>query len=154
MTGRPPKSQAQHKAEGTYRPDRHGSRIESAAKTVSTLPAPDYFQGAYLDKWNEVVNHLKDFGILAEQDADSIETYVSAIIVQKMAYVSIINDGLNPGGVPNPNLKTYKQMEDIIKPLREQFGFTPRARQGIHVKKEAKSIDPILEILTPKRKAI
>ena len=154
MTGRPPKSQEQHKREGTYRPDRHGSRIESAAKTVSHLPAPDCFQGAHLEKWNEVVNHLQDFGILAEQDADSIETYVSAIIIQKIAYVSIVNDGLNPGGSPNPNLKTYKMMEDIIKPLREQFGFTPRARQGIHVKKVEKKVDPILEILTPKRKAI
>ena len=45
-------------------------------------------------------------------------------------------------------------MEAIIKPLREQFGFTPRARQGIHVKKVEKKVDPILEILTPKRKAI
>lgn len=148
------KSMEAHKAAGTFRADRHGSRIESSAKLVDDIPAPTYFQGEHLRKWNEVVGHLRDFGILAIQDADSIETYVSSILVQKMAYASIISDGLEVDGFPNPNLKVYQQMEAIIKPLREQFGFTPRARQGIHVKKVEKKVDPILEILTPKRKAI
>jgi P27 family predicted phage terminase small subunit len=148
------KSIKAHKAAGTFRANRHGNRIESSAKLVNDIPAPNYFQGEHLRKWNEVVGHLRDFGILAIQDADSIETYVSSIIVQKMAYASIISDGLEVDGFPNPNLKVYQQMEAIIKPLREQFGFTPRARQGIHVKKETKSVDPILEILTPKRKAV
>ena len=143
-----------HKAAGTFRADRHSSRIESSAKLVDDIPAPAYFQGEHLRKWNEVVGHLRDFGILAIQDADSIETYVSSILVQKMAYASIISDGLEVDGFPNPNLKVYQQMEAIIKPLREQFGFTPRARQGIHVKKAEKKADPILEILTPKRKVI
>ena len=147
------KSASEHKASGTYRPDRHGTRIE--AEPVEAIVAPDYFKGEHLRKWNEVVKHLSDFGILAGQDADSIETYVSSIIVQKMAYVSIITDGLEIDGYPNPNLKIYQQMEAVIKPLREQFGFTPRARQSIHVKKkEVKKEDPILAILTKPKKAV
>jgi phage terminase small subunit len=72
-----------------------------------------------------------------------------------MAYVSIITDGLEVDGYPNPNLKIYQQMEAVIKPLREQFGFTPRARQSIHVKKkEVKKEDPILAILTKPKKAV
>jgi P27 family predicted phage terminase small subunit len=145
------KSVEQHKADGTYREDRHGGKVK--APTVEAIEPPAYFKGEHLDKWNEVCANLREFGILAVQDRDSIETYVSSILLQKKAWVQILENGFEVEGYPNPAIKIYQNLEGIIKPLREQFGFTPRARQGMQTKaKEPERVDPILAFLNPIKK--
>lgn len=145
------KSSEQHKADGTYRKDRHEKRIITSS--VEKIDPPDYFAGEHLAKWNEVVENLRSFGILATQDRDSIETYVSSIIMQKQAWKQVMESGFEIDGYPNPAIKIYQNLEGIIKPLREQFGFTPRARQGMQTKqKEAEKTDPILAFLNPVKK--
>lgn len=148
--GRPPKPESQHKADGTYRPDRHGSRLK--ATESANLKPPAHFNKQQIAKWNEVVEHLRQFEILADQDSDSIATYVESVLIQRDAFLMMQKEGFLDGEKTHPAFRVYRDMEAVIKPLREQFGFTPRARQSIHVKKnEAKKADPILEILSKKK---
>lgn len=148
--GRPPKPESQHKADGTYRPDRHGSRLK--ATESANLKPPSHFTKDQIQKWNEVVNHLRQFEILADQDSDSIATYVESVLIQRDAFLMMQKEGFLDGEKTHPAFRVYRDMEAVIKPLREQFGFTPRARQSIHVKKkEVKKADPILEILSKKK---
>jgi P27 family predicted phage terminase small subunit len=153
MKGRPSKSEAEHKATGTFRPDRHGSRLKASESEI--LKPPAHFNKVQIAKWNEVVNHLRQFDILSDQDADSIATYVESVLIQRDAFLLMQREGFLDGEKTHPAFRVYRDMEAVIKPLREQFGFTPRARQSIHVKKkEVKKEDPILAILTKPKKAV
>lgn len=153
MRGRPPKSESKHKETGTYRPDRHGTRLK--VEGTDDLQPPAHFTPEQVDKWHEVVNHLKSFDILAEQDADSIATYVQSVILQRAMFIEMQRTGIHDGEKTSAAFRVYRDLENVIKPLREQFGFTPRARQSIHVKpKDTKKVDPILEILSKKKKAV
>ena len=147
MKGRPSKSDAELKASGTFRPDRHQHRAK--ADKVDSLPTPEGFDSEHLAKWEEVCDHLRAFEILAKQDSDSVMTYVVAIIMQRKAWAESLKGG---DGVKDAVL-IFEKMEKIIKPLREQFGFTPKARQGIQTKpKEVTKVDPMMEIMFGKTK--
>ena len=151
MKGRPPKSEAKHKEAGTFRNDRHGNRLK-ADSTTDNLQPPAHFTLEQVAKWNEVTEHLKSFGILAKQDADSIATYVESILLQRMVFLELQQTGVHDGEKTSAAFRVYRDLENIIKPLREQFAFTPRARQSVHVKPvDTKKVDPILEILSKKK---
>ena len=142
-----------HKQNGTYRKGKHGS--SAIVSTADDLQPPAHFTPEQIDKWNEVVNHLKSFDILAQQDADSIATYVQSVILQRAMFIEMQKTGIHDGEKTSAAFRVYRDLENVIKPLREQFGFTPRARQSIHVKpKDTKKVDPILEILSKKKKAV
>lgn len=143
---RPTKSDAELKASGTFRADRHKNRAK--AETVDALPPPEHFDDEHTSKWHEVCGHLRAFDILANQDVDSIKQYVMAVILQRKAWDDIIARGQTINDRVNPSWRVYCDCDKIIKPLREQFGFTPRSRQGIQVKpKETKKADPLAAIL-------
>ena len=142
-----------HKENGTYRKSRHANA--PVISTSDDLQPPEHFTPEQVAKWNEVVNHLKSFDILAEQDADSIATYVQSVILQKAMFIEMQKTGIHDGEKTSAAFRVYRDLENVIKPLREQFGFTPRARQSIHVKpKEKNKVDPILAILTKNKKAV
>ncbi len=153
---RPPKSTDELKASGTYRKHRHDGRIEGMADKLDAIPAhPAHFDKEHVAKWDEVCNNLLRFGILALQDLDAIQLYVETIIMQRKALKDINARGFEIKGRKNPSFNVYSDCEKIIKPLREQFGFTPRSRQSIKVKKEdTKKQDPILALLKPNKKAV
>jgi len=151
---RPTKSDAELKASGTFRADRHKNRAK--AEIIDHLPPPEHFDEEHQMKWEEVCGHLRAFDILANQDVDSIKQYVMAVILQRKAWDDIIERGQTiviqtekgENERVNPSWRVYCDCDKIIKPLREQFGFTPRSRQGIQVKpKETKKADPLAAIL-------
>ena len=75
-----------------------------------------------------------------------------SVIMQRLTYLQVVADGPIVDGKANPAIKAYQNLETIIKPLREQFGFTPRSRQGMNVQnKVEEKVDPILEILSKKK---
>jgi P27 family predicted phage terminase small subunit len=152
---RPTKSSAELKASGTIRKDRHASRVENNIATVSELAPPPHYKGEYLTKWNEVVKHLADFKILANQDFDAICTYVETVIFQRMCMREFQTTGQitvesNGRQMQNPALKSYLQCDAILKPLREKFAFTPKDRQSVHiVTKDEKKVDPFKALMSP-----
>ena len=148
------KSTDELKASGTFRKDRHDTRVENNIDAVTSIPAPAHYEGEYLTKWNEVVKHLADFKILANQDFDAICTYVETVIFQRLCLrefqttmqVTVEQNGRQ---MQNPAMKSYLQCDAILKPLREKFAFTPKDRQSVHVtKKEAKKVDPMMAIMS------
>lgn len=153
------KSSAELKASGTIRKDRHGSRVENHITPASELPAPAHYEGEYLEKWNEVVKHLADFKILANQDYDAICTYVETVIFQRLCLrefqttnqVTVESNGRK---MQNPAMKSYLQCDAILKPLREKFAFTPKDRQSVHItSKEEKKEDPFKVLMNKQNPA-
>lgn len=144
------KSADVHKQNGTYKKNRHGN--DGIIPMSDSLQPPAHFTPEQVAKWNEVTEHLKSFGILAKQDADSIATYVESILLQRMVFLELQQTGVHDGEKTSAAFRVYRDLENIIKPLREQFAFTPRARQSVHVKPvDTKKVDPILEILSKKK---
>lgn len=155
------KSAEQLKASGTYRPDRHDSRVENLVEPLDKIPpCPAYYDNRHKDKWDEVCGYLKDFGILAKQDLSAIRQYVETELMLFDSLKELREQGFTvtveiKGALVtkvNPLLKVYTDCDKTIKPLREQFGFTPKARQSMHTKPaEKKKTDPILALLTPSK---
>ena len=140
------------KSSGTFRKDRHANRV--AAKGMDSIPPPPpEFDKDHKLKWDEVCNHLLDFDILEPQSQDSIKQYVMAVLLQTKAWNDVMENGFEIDGKTNPSWRAYCDCDKIIKPLREQFGFTPKARQGIQTKtKDTKKADPMLDILMGKKR--
>jgi P27 family predicted phage terminase small subunit len=141
--GRPPKDTATLKAQGTYRDDRHAKRLE--VKPVDAMPpAPDDFNEEHSAKWAEVCGLLFRAGILSEQDGHAIRTYVENTILARRAWEALSRDGMvimvetkqGEKAVTNPWFRVYQDCQKILKPLMEQFGFTPRARMGLKLDAE------------------
>ena len=149
------------KATGTLRPDRHANRLTAPSSDAIPSPPGD-FDADHRAKWIEVCGHLQAFDILATQDQDSIRQYVMSVILQRKAWDDVCARGqtiiqeTSGGGATervNPSWRVYCDCDKIIKPLREQFGFTPKARQGIQTKpKEVTKVDPMMEIMFGKTK--
>lgn len=153
--GRPPKSNKELKESGTYRPDRHADRL-TAPPLDGVPPPPAHFDSEHVAKWNEVCGWLIKFEIMALQDFDSIKLYVETELVQRKAWKSVHEKGqiieTKHGPKLNPAWRVYTDCDKILKPLREKFGFSPRDRQSLHLKKEEKKkVDPILALLTPSK---
>lgn len=160
--GRPPKSENELKAKGTYRPAYHANRFK--AKAANGLPpAPDHFEGEHLEKWRSLLNILKKEGLLSHLDYDALVLYVETWILSRMLYKDIQAQGVTitkeaQAGtvtVANPSLVQYQQTVRILNILHDKFGFTPRARNGINVPKgDTPKADPLRALLNPKQRAV
>ena len=64
--GRPPKSTAEHKLTGTYRPDRHGDRLD-AVDAMGAPAKPDGLDGDASWAWDQIVAGLPE-GVLGSVD--------------------------------------------------------------------------------------
>jgi len=149
--GRNIKPVAKKKAEGTYRKDRDKDRLElSMPAFVGELMPPPHFDKRHVVKFKECQRLLSDAGILQPQDFDSIVTYVENQILAADAWESLQKDGMTvivtkmdkDGNIvstrpmTNPAFRQYQDCQKILKPLMEQFAFTPKARMSIKVQRE------------------
>ena len=162
--GRNIKSVAQKKAEGTARKDRDNGRLELALPPFSgQLTPPTHFDKRHIAKFNECQRLLSDAGILQPQDFDSIVTYVENQILASDAWHSLQKDGMtifvtqmdkdgnvvSTKPITNPAFRQYQDCQKILKPLMEQFAFTPKSRMTIKVNKEKpKAESAILKAMT------
>ena len=91
---------------------------------------------------------MKEAGVLQPMDYDAIVLYVENQIMAANAWNDIQENGITlqvpimskdgevAGYKPitNPAFRQYQDCQKVIKPLMEQFAFTPRARMSIKVK--------------------
>lgn len=147
--GQNKKSVAKHKAEGTYNATKHGGQIVDVPLLLSVPPAPPDFDSEHRAKWEDVCRLLLEAGILAKQDADSIRSYVETSVMQRRAWQDVVRIGMidEEKGRPNAAFLVFERCDKILKPLREQFGFTPRARQSINLSPPPEKEDPIMALL-------
>lgn len=158
------KPTSQKKKEGTSRPDRDAGRVETIVKPVSQIPpAPKHFDRRHTAKWKECCKLLIESNVLALHDTDAIQFYVETWFLAADAYQDVIESGMTmvvetKRGVikiTNPSVRQYQDCQKILKPLMEQFGFTPKSRMSLRVeKKNEKPQSAVLALLSgPSRAA-
>ncbi len=101
---------------------------------------------------------MSDAGVLQPQDFDAIVKYTEAWWMSHDAFLEIQENGATlwvetAGGtkpITNPAFRQYQDCQKILKPLMEQFAFTPRARMGIKVDpadRKPKEDSPVMKLL-------
>ena len=159
------KSSAQKAAEGTYRKDRDAARLENnLPKFDGQLEPPKHFDAPHCARFHECCRLMKEAGVLQPQDFDAIVLYVENQILAAEAWAEIRKNGMTiqvpittrdkkvvgHKPVTNPAFKQYQDCQKILKPLMEQFAFTPRARMGIKVDpadRKPKEDSPVMKLL-------
>ena len=152
--GRPAKATERHKADGTYQPVRHAKRLD--AKPADGIPeAPPDFDSRHREKWFELCGHLKDLGVLANQDLDSIRAYCIFWWRFQDAnkdldmYGTVIET--EKGRRVNPSWRVVIETQKEISRLWSVFGLTPADRARIKIEKP-KPEASILDFLNGGRK--
>lgn len=143
------KPAAQKRAEGTSRKDRDAGRVEDNLPTFEgELMPPPHFDAQHKARFKECCRLMKEAGVLQPMDYDAIVLYVENQIMAANAWNDIQENGITlqvpimskdgevAGYKPitNPAFRQYQDCQKVIKPLMEQFAFTPRARMSIKVK--------------------
>lgn len=139
------KGVAQKRIQGTSRADRDSGRVETIVKPINQAPpAPKTFDRRHSAKWKECCNLLIASGVLALHDTDAIRLYVETWFLAATAYEDVVSSGMvtvvetKAGAVrvANPSFRQYQDCQKILKPLMEQFGFTPKSRMGLKVERK------------------
>jgi len=149
------KSTSEKQLAGTSRKDRDDKRLENSTPVLTVVPPPPkYFGKEHRKKWQELAVKLISMGVLAEADLDALTMLVQTWILRDEAWQDIEDSGsviivdTKQGKKPikNPSYAIYIECEKVLKPLLEQFGMTPKARQGIKVETKSET-DPLAELL-------
>lgn len=133
--GRPPKPIAQHKADGTFRKDRHAPRVvafpgtdKEVAKPVS-LPVPKGLTKEAKDWWNENVPQMAAIGLLEHIDVSMLtiiaRTYQRWCEVDKLMSKHPM--------LREQYLKEESELRTAYHRMTADFGFTPGSRARLKV---------------------
>ena len=130
------KSAADLKRSGTFRKDRHGNRVESAAKPMQYLPeAPPHFDKRHVSAWNTVCGNVKALGILTEQDLSLMEVYVVFVLIWQDAAAEVQKRGITftdgDRVIKNPAFVIMTEAAKMTNQIGAQFGFSPKSRMSI-----------------------
>jgi P27 family predicted phage terminase small subunit len=162
MKGRRTKTVAELKESGNYRPSRHGSRLKAAVALNEWCEPPAHFDKEHSEFWHAIVKRLKPENLFANVDYETLIIYVENWILGRRAFEIIKKHGpivyketpTHKVPIKNPALLVYNEAIKVCTMIGDKFGFSPRARQGIHVTpaKEQKT-DPLKALLTNKSKS-
>ena len=152
MKGRPAKSTAQHKADGTYNTTKHKDRVQYP--TLDAIPKPpSYFTKEQAGKWNTFCAMLQRDGMLSDTYLELLERYCNAWLTWWKARTEVDANGLtfttDSGQTKqNPAVAIEKEMLSLMVRILEQFGYTPRAARGVMVPGAGKeNDDPLASFL-------
>lgn len=157
--GRPKKPQELKSLQGTSRKDRMSESLEVIKfENITQLEAVNVqgLETAAAKKiFNERANMLIANKMLAPQDIDNLIIYANAMAVvmdaakkmrRDMFTKTLDKNGKLSGYVPNPYLKLFKDMAEIVNRVGSEFGFSPLSRMKFKLEPEAKK-DPFQELL-------
>lgn len=136
----------QHKADGTYRADRHGDYSPGEGVPI----APDWLTGDALDLFRELAETLAAEGGVCPLDAKaladlcymSVEVTKLRAIIAEHGYTFTSDKG---NVIQRPEVGILNQMLSHYIKLLQQFGLTPKGRVGLRSTKPAS--DPLAERL-------
>jgi P27 family predicted phage terminase small subunit len=147
MKGRPPKTTAQHKADGTYHATKHRDR--QTFPMLDAIPKhPAYFSKEQAVKWNTICAMLQRDGMLSDTYLELLERYCNAWETWSKARVEVDQLGItlvsDKGSYyKNPAILVEKDMLALMVRILEQFGYTPRAAMSMKsTGKEKQDDDP------------
>ena len=145
---------------GTSRADRDAGRLENFVAKLSVTPEPPKgFDKQHKKKWNEIGGKMVELGVLSVADLDALTLLVQNMVMLEKAHASILQEGMvivvqtakGPKSVTNPSYRIYTECQKLAKPLLEQFGMTPKARQSLKVQ-EPEQEDPLADLLRGSKK--
>ena len=123
---------SQHKADGTYRSDRHDKRARVERKDSAGLRIPSTLPAKWRPLWRKVLGTL-EASWLAPADAWQLAGLVEALAIQAEAAEKIATLGTvvkNPSGhlVRSPWLGIWRGASETIRALSGKLGLSPMDR--------------------------
>lgn len=151
--GRKPISNAVRKLHGTERADR--MRKELIVPILGTVDVRK-IKALHTKRSREIftvkANQLITQGILTEMDTEALVIYANSLDMlfecvenlKEGKFKTVVSDkGISY--VPNPYLKLYKEMVEIVNKVGADFGFNPVSR--LRIQAPAKEDDPLADLL-------
>lgn len=116
-------------------------RSKAPPKKGSPPKCPDYLAAPAKAKWKELVRDLKNAGILAKSDVDTMARYCAEFATWQKANDMIqrageLLKGPNGGLIQNPWLAIRKHASAQMHKISLQLGLDPISRQRLHVEPE------------------
>lgn len=133
--GRPRKSDAQKKLEGTYRKDRSSIGSLSFSAITKIPKPPDSFDELATDVWNTICGEMIKLQILQNIDIYNLQIICNEMSIywkcmRHMGDQFMIDTGTGSSKV-NPLYTTASQALNNANRLAAQYGFTPAARMRL-----------------------
>lgn len=150
MKGRPPKTEKELKARGTFEKSRHADRAE--IKPIDGIPpAPADFDAESVRWWNRFCADIQKTSVLAEQHLNAVRLMATLMRDRRELDDDLRKNGFTfttEGGLikQNPAFSLRKQIDDQLIRLYEQFGFTLRSGMTIKAPEKPKT-SIILEMM-------
>ena len=150
MPGRKRKPTEMLKASDTFRPDRHGGKINLP---VSAPKPPTLLTGVSAEAFEFLSVKLANLGVVSELDAyalqmfaDAWEDYVAArnIIREHGPTYSTTTPAGDTMFRPRPELSMMQNAWDRLKKMLPEYGLTAASRAKIDAKEQVEDIDDLL----------
>lgn len=141
--GRKPKLASKHKLEGTFRNDRHASRLESIVtnQTDLDLNPPATLRDDGKRQWQMVIVTLPEYVL---KSCDEGKLYQLAFIRQQLNDVQVAIEG---SPVDVKLITTYIKLSAQYDRLARQFGLSPIDRAAMKVDEQKKELNPFDEFM-------
>ena len=141
--GRKPKLASKHKLDGTFRADRHASRLESVEFKSSQLrlAPPDSLREDGKRQWQIVLDTLPDFVL---KNCDEGKLYQLAFIRQQL---NDVQTAIQSSPVDVTLINTYIKLSGQYDRIGRQFGLSPIDRAALKVDDQKEDVDPFAEFL-------
>ena len=139
MKGRTPTPIAVHRAQGTYRADRHGNAPEPKPATPK---APTWLTAEAKKLWRYFAARLAAVNVLSELDQQALGIYCSAAARVAKAEKAIAQTGeivKSPAGFaqPNPWIGIAQKCQEMMLRYGQELGLSPASRTRIKVAPQA-----------------
>lgn len=151
MDGRKPKTAEELKRKGTFRKDRHATRVVSPIE--GDVPPPPNFDEEHAKLWNAFVADMKPLGLPQKPHLNALELMCKLYVNARKLEAEVTANGWtfkSENGMikANPAVSMLKQTRDQIMRLHDTFGFNPRASMTMKMqpKEEAKKTS-ILDLM-------
>jgi len=150
MKGRPPKTEKELKARGTFEKSKHAERAEITPLN-GIPPAPADFDAESARWWNHFCGDIMKTSVLAEQHLNAVRLMSTLMRDRRILDDELQLNGFTfttDGGLikQNPAFSLRKQIDDQLIRLYEQFGFTLRSGMTIKAPEKPKT-SLILEMM-------
>jgi P27 family predicted phage terminase small subunit len=150
MAGRKRKPTEMLKASDTFRPDRHGGKMEMPV--TAPIP-PTQLDGVSSEAFEFLSAKLVGLGVVSELDRYALQMFADAWEDYVAAREVIRRDGptyttTTPAGDtmfrPRPELSMMQNAWDRLKKMLPEYGLTAASRAKIDAKEQVQDIDDLL----------